>query len=158
MRWKWAKICNLAHLQGKDTKLKISERGSGSETIGIVGSNSESEKNNFGSTTLRSYAPQRFAHWWMIDFFRNVGRRETTISWSRVVESSWRERLSRALSSHLVFSGNSSSFDISSFHCWYLGGNLKLFLETSVVDPWHLVGIRIRGSVPLTNGSGSGSC
>ncbi len=133
MRWKWAKICNLAHLQGKDTKikfmLKISERGSGSETIGKVGSRSECEKKNFASTTLFSDTPQRFAHWWKVDYFRNVARRATMISWNRAMDTSWRERLSRALSSHLVFSGSSSSFIISSFHCWHLGRNLKLFLD-----------------------------
>jgi hypothetical protein len=39
----------------------------------------------------------------MIDYFRNVAKRETTISWNRAVAISLRERLSRALSSHLVF-------------------------------------------------------
>jgi hypothetical protein len=36
----------------------------------------------------------------------------------------------------------------------------NLFVLNSVADPWHLGWIRIRGSMPLTNGSGfgSGSC
>ncbi len=33
---------------------------------------------------------------------------------------------------------------------------ILLFNRSSVPDPWHLVWIRIRGSMPLSNGSGSG--